>query len=294
MCGSTTTQVRCRSAEQGKRTWSHDGWVLSPSVLAELLPGGAEGWETVAGGESGASLVYDRGTQRYAKVVSSERVAELAAERDRCVWISQTAVPSVPVLDWRQTDVGACLVTQAVLGVPASELDAQALLKAWPSLAGAVRALHDLATDRCPYDRSLAWMMPLARASVVEGRVVADFLPVALQGTPPAQILEQIERELPVRVAQERADLVVCHGDLCLPNILVDPDAGRVKALIDVGRLGTADLYGDIALLLATAGETWPDEAIARQADQQFARLYGTQLDPERQDFYLRLDPLTW
>ena len=137
-------------------------------------------------------------------------------------------------------------------------------------------------------------MMPLARASVVEGRVVADFLPVALQGTPPAQILEQIERELPVRVAQERADLVVCHGDLCLPNILVDPDTGLVKALIDVGRLGTADPYGDIALLLATARETWPNEAMARQADRQFARSYGTQLDPERQDFYHRLDPLTW
>ena len=267
---------------------------VSPSVLAELLPGGSDGWETVAGGESGAAVVHDRGTQRYAKVVSAERVAELAAERDRSVWINQTGVPSVPVLDWRQTDVGACLVTQAVPGVPASELDAQALLKAWPSVAGAVRALHDLAADRCPFDRSLAWMMLLAHASVVEDRVVVDFLPVSLQGTPPAQILEQIERELPVREAQERADLVVCHGDLCLPNILVDPATGLVKALIDVGRLGTADPYGDIVLLLATARETWPDEAMARQADREFAQLYGTQLDPERQDFYLRLDPLTW
>ena len=277
------------------RSCSHDGRVpVSPSVLAELLPGGPERWEAVAGGESGASVVHDRRTQRYAKVVSSERVAELAAERDRAVWISRTAVPSLPVLDWRQTDAGACMVTQAVAGVPASELDAQALLEAWPSVASVVRALHDLSADRCPYDRSLAWMMPLAHASVVEGRVVVDFLPASLQGTPPAQILEQIERELPVRLAQERTDLVVCHGDLCLPNILVDPATGLVKALIDVGRLGTADPYGDIALLLATARETWPDEAMARQADRQFAQEYGTQLDPERQDFYLRLDPLTW
>jgi streptomycin 3"-kinase len=33
---------------------------------------------------------------------------------------------------------------------------------------------------------------------------------------------------------------------------------------------------------------------MARQAEQEFAEIYGTQLDPERQDFYLRLDPLTW
>ena len=117
---------------------------------------------------------------------------------------------------------------------------------------------------------------------------------LALQHTPPAQIMEQIETELPVRLAQERAQLVVCHGDLCLPNVLVDPATGQVTGLIDLGRLGTADPYGDIALLLATARETWTDEVMARRADQESAEIYGTELDPERQDFYLRLDPLTW
>ena len=137
-------------------------------------------------------------------------------------------------------------------------------------------------------------MLPLAEASVAEDRVVIEFLPRALQRTPPVQILEQIEAELPARLAEELTQLVVCHGDLCLPNILVDPSTGQVMALIDLGRLGRADPYADIALLLATARETWPDETMARQADQEFAEIYGTQLDPERQDFYLRLDPLTW
>ena len=137
-------------------------------------------------------------------------------------------------------------------------------------------------------------MMLLARTSVAEGRVVVRFLPEALQRTPPTQILEQIEAELPAHVARERAQLVVCHGDLCLPNILVDPDTSQVKALIDLGRVGTADPYGDIALLLATARETWSDEAMARSAEEEFAEIYGIELDPERQDFYRRLDPLTW
>ncbi len=267
---------------------------IDPSILAELLPPDSAEWEPVAGGQSGALVAYNRARHRYAKIVSSEQVAELAAERDHTVWINKTTIPSAPVLDWRETDAGACLVTQAMPGVPASELDARALRRAWPSIAVAVRALHDLATDRCPFDRTLKQMMPLAYASVAEGRVVVEFLPVALQRTPPTQILEQIEGELPVRLAQERAELVVCHGDLCLPNILVDPDTGLVTALIDHGRLGTADPYGDIALLVATARETWSDEAMARRADQEFAEIYGTELDPDRQDFYLRLDPLTW
>jgi streptomycin 3"-kinase len=265
-----------------------------PSRFAELLPPDAGGWEPVLAGESGASVFVDRGRQRYAKIVSAERLPELADERDRNLWLQETAVPSAPVLDWRESAAGACLVTQAVPGVPASELDAHALRASWPSLVETLRALHGLATDRCPFDRGLGQMMSLAEASVAERRVVVAFLPVAHQGTPPRQILDGIEAELPMRLAQERAELVVCHGDPCLPNILVDPATGKVNGLIDLGRLGTADPYGDIALLLATARETWSDEAMARRADQEFTEIYGTELDLERQEFYLRLDPLTW
>jgi hypothetical protein len=63
-----------------------------------------------------------------------------------------------------------------------------------------------------------------------------------------------------------------------------DPTMGAVLA-----KYRQADPYGDIALLLATARETWSDEAMARQAEQQFAALYKAELDPKRQDFYLRL-----
>jgi streptomycin 3"-kinase len=86
----------------------------------------------------------------------------------------------------------------------------------------------------------------------------------------------------------------VCHGDLCLPNILIDPVTHHVTGLIDLGRLGTADPHADIALLLATARTIWPDEPTARQAESDFDRWYGTAVDRERQEFYLRLDPLTW
>jgi streptomycin 3"-kinase len=137
-------------------------------------------------------------------------------------------------------------------------------------------------------------MMPIARATVAGGRVHVGFLPRALQGTPPPQILKQLEDELPKRVAQERAELVVCHGDLCLPNILIDPDMDQVTGIIDLGRLGTADPHADIALLLATARAGCPHDETAREAERNLVLGYGTEVDPERQDFYLRLDPLTW
>lgn len=104
----------------------------------------------------------------------------------------------------------------------------------------------------------------------------------------------ELEDELPRRQRQEEDERVICHGDLCLPNILIDPDTMRVAGLIDLGRLGVADPYADLALLLANARETWPDEVTARAADHEFSELYGIDLDAERQRFYLLLDPLTW
>ena len=280
---------RCRGCGR------HHGRVsVRSSDHSELLPSDTDDWEPVTGGESGASVFVDRGRRRFAKIVSSERLTELAAERDRSAWLSRTGAPCAGVLGWRESAAGACLVTQAVAGVPASDLDAAALRRAWPSIVRMVRGLHDLDVAGCPFDRGLEYMMSLAEATVDEGRVVVEFLPEALQRTPPPQILEQIRAERPTRLAEERADLVVVHGDLCLPNILVDPETGEVQGLIDLGRLGTADPYGDIALLIATARGTWPDAPTARRAEDEFADIYGAALDTERLDFYLRLDPLTW
>lgn len=100
--------------------------------------------------------------------------------------------------------------------------------------------------------------------------------------------------QVPRRREQEAADTVVCHGDLCLPNVILDPRTLDVSGFIDLGRLGSADRYIDVALLLTNARETRPDEERGRAADVTFADGYGIDLDHDRLRFYLDLDPLTW
>jgi streptomycin 3"-kinase len=91
------------------------------------------------------------------------------------------------------------------------------------------------------------------------------------------------------------ADRVVCHGDACMPNIMIDPRTLRCTGLIGLGRLGTADRYVDLALMVAHACESWGSPEKQAQA---FAILFDTlgigASDRERLAFYLRLDPLTW
>ncbi|MFI6413345.1 APH(3'') family aminoglycoside O-phosphotransferase [Streptomyces sp. NPDC050585] len=251
-------------------------------------------WLPVTTGESGAFVFRSPDGTRYAKCVPAPDEAVLAAERDRIAWLSGRGVPGPRVLDWRSGEAGACLVTSAVRGVPADRVDADDLRAAWEGIADAVRGLHEVPVPECPFRRDLDAMVAVARDVVARGAVNPDFLPVEQQHTPPAELLARLTPQLPRRREQEAADTVVCHGDLCLPNIILDPRTLDVSGFVDLGRLGRADRYADLALLLANARETWADEERAEAADTTFAQRYGIIPDPDRLRFYLHLDPLTW
>jgi kanamycin kinase len=77
--------------------------------------------------------------------------------------------------------------------------------------------------------------------------------------------------------------LVVAHGDACVPNTLVD-SRGRWTAHVDLGRLGLADRWADLAVasanLDANFGPGWQGE---------FFAAYGIARDEERIRFYREL-----
>ncbi len=251
-------------------------------------------WSPVTTGESGATVFRDADATRYAKCVSAAEAAALKAEHDRVAWLADQAVPGPRVLDWHSGDAGALLVTSAVPGVSADCLSAADLRAAWEHITDAVRGLHELPARRCPFDRRLDTMVTVARDVVGRNAVNPEFLPVEQQHTPPDELLARLEPEIARMRAEEAVDTVVCHGDLCMPNIVVDPGTLEVSGFIDLGRLGSADRYADLALLLANARETWESEEQALAADRLFAAGYGLVLDHDRLDFYLHLDPLTW
>ncbi|WP_047466020.1 APH(3'') family aminoglycoside O-phosphotransferase [Streptomyces sp. M10] len=267
----------------------------TPLLPSPLLPGAkGGGWSPVTAGESGADVFRSADGARYAKCVGPEGAAELAEERDRAAWLRGQGVPGPRVLDWRAWEAGACLVTGAVPGVPADQVPAEELAAAWGRIADAVRRLHEVPVSACPFGRRLDAMVAVAREVVARDAVNPEFLSDEQRGTPGPELLDRLTGQLGPRREQEAADLVVCHGDLCLPNIVLDPKTLDVSGFIDLGRLGVADRHADLALLLANARETWPDEERARGADAAFAERYGLAPDPDRLRFYLRLDPLTW
>ncbi|MBO0679254.1 APH(3'') family aminoglycoside O-phosphotransferase [Mycolicibacterium sp. S2-37] len=245
-------------------------------------------WQPVTSGESGARVFRSADGTTFRKAVDITDWESLADERDRIVWAAAHGVPGPVVLDWNRNDVEAELILGAVPGVPADRLSEAAVAAAWPSIVDAVRSLHEIPVDDCPYRRDLETMLALARAVVGRDAVHRDFLADEDRAVPAAALLQRVTRDAAVRRTQELDDLVVCHGDLCLPNILVS-DAS-VSGFVDLGRLGVADRHADLALLLDNTRQTFP----RFPARTELARRYPWPVDEQRLQFYLRLDPLTW
>jgi kanamycin kinase len=97
--------------------------------------------------------------------------------------------------------------------------------------------------------------------------------------------LRTLHDRLPVRSCPLPVDqLVVCHGDACSPNTLIDDD-GRCCGHVDFGDLGVADRWADLAVAARSLGWNYP----GRVRDAEFFAAYGIEPDPTRMDYYRRL-----
>jgi kanamycin kinase len=83
-----------------------------------------------------------------------------------------------------------------------------------------------------------------------------------------------------LRVAPPVDQLVVCHGDACAPNTLLDDD-GTFAALVDLGTLGVADRWADLAVA------AWSTEwNYGPGLDTLLYDAYGVHPDPDRIAYY--------
>lgn len=251
-------------------------------------------WIQIKTGESGDSVFCCKDGLVYAKITDNKQSAKLAEERDRLLWLSNHKIACPEVVDWLETEEGVCLQITAIPGIAAVELSGEDLLKAWPSMVAQLKILHQLSIATCPFDRSLSRMFARAVDVVSRNAVNPDFLPDEDQYKPAYELLVRVEQHMPARLQQETIDKVVCHGDPCLPNFIVNPHNFQCTGVIDLGRLGTADRYADLALMIANASENWTTPDQAEQAFNILFNSLGIIPDRERLAFYLQLDPLTW
>jgi kanamycin kinase len=250
----------------------------APDVPVGVLAG-MEGWEatlvwSLMPERSTWRLHAPAGEVRYLKVYHLSLGRELEAERARLNWAA-VRLPVPRVLAYGVDSEREWLLTAGMPGV--TGLDAS--LRAAPAglvrlLGEGLRQLHAVPVDDCPFDHRLDKDVDLAERRVAAGLVEAGDFNADHRHLTPAAALARLHALRPAR-----EDLVVCHGDYCVPNVLFED--GRVSGYVDLGHLGVADRWADLAV--ATWSVTWN---LGPGWEDLFLAAYGVHCDPQKQAFY--------
>ncbi|MGN8246668.1 aminoglycoside 3'-phosphotransferase [Cellulomonas soli] len=232
-------------------------------------------WQNQAGGLTWRSLGPDGRAHLYLKW-SPTGGPDLHEELQRLAWAAGR-VPVPPVVAHGQDGDGQWLVTRALDA--RSAVDARWLREprtAARAIGTGLRRLHEeLPVADCPFSWSVEERTRRARAHLDAGDGPAAWQPEH-RALSPADVLDLLG-EAPA------ADLVVCHGDACAPNTLLDDD-GEWAGIVDLGRLGVADRWADLAV--ATWSLAWnygPDTA---DLETELLDAYGIEPDPTKIAYY--------
>ena len=111
------------------------------------------------------------------------------------------------------------------------------------------------------------------------GLVDEDDFDAQRQGRSPHSLFAELLATRP-----DEEDLVVAHGDYCLPNVLVEN--GKISGFVDLGLAGVTDRYQDLALVTRSLthnfGRGWEEKLFA---------CYGIETpDSARIEYYRLLD----
>jgi kanamycin kinase len=224
-------------------------------------------------------LTSRSGEVRYLKVTPAG--VGLPDEATRLRWAAGwVRVPAV--IEYGTDGDREWLMTGALAGIDATahpwrESDPRRLAV---EFARGLRAFHEaIPTDECPFDLSLATALRQAHA-----RAAAGLIDPAEVGLPVDAALARVAQLVARAPAGHREDLVVCHGDYCLPNAFLTDD--QVTGFLDLGALALADRWLDLAVALRSLSA--PDN-LGPGYEQDFLDAYGVGLDERRRTLYLLL-----
>lgn len=234
---------------------------LPPKVAALL--GDAPTWSTEHEGRSGGVAFVN-------ETYWVKRGPKAVAEHERLNWLRERGIrlPEVVAFD------GDVLV---LADAGASSSAARTGAGVGTAMGELLRRLHSIPVAECPFDGRLDVVLTQARRQVVEGLVDLDDFEEENRDLTPSDVLARLLAERP-----DHEDLVVAHGDFTPPNVL----DGAI--LLDVGALGVADRYRDLALAVRDLREDFGADEVSA-----FFAAYGlTEPDHRRLDYYRLLDEL--
>lgn len=215
--------------------------------------------ETVVIGESGAQVyrLWDvQGPTSFLKIGPRTGVTTLADDAARLTWLANR-LPVPQVLAYHEDEQHCYLLTSVITGVDTAtlaerpETDIAQLVRL---LAVGLQQIHAVPAADCPFDYRLSREIERVRGRIERGLLDERGFGGRWEG----YTVDDLFAEL-LATAPTDEDLVLTHGDYCLPNILLDED--KLSGFVDLGRVGIGDRYRDLALarrsLIRNCGAAW-------------------------------------
>lgn len=161
-------------------------------------------------------------------------------------------------------------------------------------VAEGLKLLWSVDVSDCPCGVSpLDERLKAARWNVENGRVDLDNVEPETFGTNgfanPEELLSWLEQNRP------EEDIVLTHGDFCLPNIFAENN--RISGFIDLGKMGPADTWQDLAIVLRSLEHNFSGRYNDGKSYFEFkpAMLLdelGMEMNEEKNRYYMLLDEL--
>jgi len=233
-------------------------------------------------GESGCAIYRLAGGLRddlYLKVGRGPMLDDLVDEMVRLRWLSGY-LPVPPLHGFVLEADAGWMLTGRLPGQTAYQL-LEGDPGMAPALAGALgrflRRLHTLPVERCPFNADHRLRLAAAQDRMEAGLVDEDEFDDSRHGMSAEEVWAEMMAALPADF-----DRVVTHGDFSLDNLFVVD--GEVTGCIDLGRVGIADRWQDLAILWNSLEEFGEDAA------QAMLQAYGIAMNSAKLDFHLQLD----
>lgn len=235
-------------------------------------------------GQSGATIyrLYGKpdAPELFLKHGKGSVANDVTDEMVRLNWLTEF-MPLPTIKHFIRTPDDAWLLTTAIPGKTAFQV-----LEEYPdsgenivdALAVFLHRLHSIPVCNCPFNSDRVFRLAQAQSRMNNGLVDASDFDDERNGWPVEQVWKEMHKLLPFS-----PDSVVTHGDFSLDNLIFDE--GKLIGCIDVGRVGIADRYQDLAILWNCLGEFSPS------LQKRLFQKYGIDNpDMNKLQFHLMLD----
>lgn len=233
--------------------------------------------------------IVDGGYKGKDIVIKMSKRIEVYHEGENLKWLKKyVAAPDVYFN--KKIEGTYYLVMEKLPGVMFQELLTEIPIKDFIiKYAKLIKQFHSINYEGLPYNHDLKSKLKQVYQTVNKSEVKEQYFEREIKHLDGKQVYQLMMENM-----VDSEDLVLCHGDVCMPNIIMENN--NLSGFIDIIGVGVCDRYLDIAIALRTL--RYNLELYGYSLECEYIKLfkdsYGIdKLDCEKIKFYFLLDELT-